>query len=171
MFDVVIVGGAPAGMAAALTLGRVHPPALLIDTGQGRNATADNVLPATALLGGSIVSPPAFPTPCRPWRSRCWASGSGCSCRTLVVVAQNAASPADLAATTSAVVSVRGVGLSLGVAVFGTLLSRELQGRAPGPAATAAAIPDVLFWGAPAAAVLVALPALLPRKAQGEATA
>lgn len=101
--------------------------------------------------------------------------GFGLLMQNLVVVAQNAASPADLAATTSAAVSVRGLGLSLGVAVFGTLLARELQGRAPSPVATAAAIPDVLFWGAPAAAVLVALMALLPRKAQhptsGEATA
>ncbi|MEU1728584.1 hypothetical protein [Nonomuraea sp. NPDC005692] len=101
--------------------------------------------------------------------------GFGLLMQSLVVVAQNAASLADLAAATSAVVSVRGLGLSLGVAVFGTLLSRELQGRAPGPAATVAAVPDVLFWGAPAAAVLVALMVLLPRKgrraAPEEATA
>jgi EmrB/QacA subfamily drug resistance transporter len=88
--------------------------------------------------------------------------GFGLLMQNLVVVAQNAASPADLAATTSAVVSVRGLGLSLGVALFGSLLARELQGRAPGPRAAAAAIPDVLFWGAPAAAVLVVLLALLP---------
>ncbi|GAA3820715.1 hypothetical protein GCM10022226_46330 [Sphaerisporangium flaviroseum] len=102
-------------------------------------------------------------------------AGFGLLMQNLVVVAQNAASPADLAAATSAAVSVRGLGLSLGVAVFGTLLARELQGQNPSPVATAAAIPDVLFWGAPAAAVLVALMALLPRKAQhptsGEATA
>lgn len=70
--------------------------------------------------------------------------------------------------------SLRGLGLSLGVAVFGALLARELQGRAPSPA-TAAATPDVLFRGAPAATVLVALTALPPRKARhpapGEATA
>ncbi|MFF0578297.1 DHA2 family efflux MFS transporter permease subunit [Streptosporangium saharense] len=89
-------------------------------------------------------------------------AGFGLLMQNLVVVAQNAASPADLAATTSAVVSVRGLGLSLGVAVFGILLSRQVQGRTPGPGATAAAIPDVLFWGAPAAVVLVALMALLP---------
>ncbi|MFI6742597.1 MDR family MFS transporter [Nonomuraea sp. NPDC050451] len=89
-------------------------------------------------------------------------AGFGLLMQNLVVLAQNAASPADLAATTSATVSVRGLGLSLGVAIFGNLLTRELQGRAPSPAATAAAIPDVLFWGAPAAAVLVALMVLLP---------
>ncbi|MFC9971024.1 hypothetical protein ACFVH6_09000 [Spirillospora sp. NPDC127200] len=81
----------------------------------------------------------------------------------LVVIAQNAVAPADLAATTSATVSVRGLGLSLGVAVFGSLLSRELQERPAGPEATAAAIPDVLFVGVPAAIVLVALMAVLPR--------
>ncbi|WP_049558230.1 MDR family MFS transporter [Nonomuraea sp. SBT364] len=90
-------------------------------------------------------------------------AGFGLLMQNLVVVAQNAVSPADLAATTSAVVSVRGLGLSFGVAVSGSLLTRELQGVAPGPQATAEAIPDVLFWGAPAAAVLVALLALLPR--------
>ncbi|MEV4091366.1 MDR family MFS transporter [Streptosporangium saharense] len=89
-------------------------------------------------------------------------AGFGLLMQNLVVVAQNAASPADLAATTSAVVSVRGLGLSLGVAVFGILLARQVQGRAPGPGVTAAAIPDVLFWGVPAALVLVALMALLP---------
>ncbi|MGW0203928.1 hypothetical protein ACWDX9_62040, partial [Nonomuraea sp. NPDC003201] len=59
-------------------------------------------------------------------------------------------------------VSVRGLGLSLGVAIFGSLLTRQLQGRAPSPEATAAAIPGVLSWGAPATAVLVALMILLP---------
>ncbi|MEQ4722993.1 MFS transporter [Nonomuraea sp. B19D2] len=90
-------------------------------------------------------------------------AGFGLLMQNLVVVAQNAASPADLAATTSATVSIRGLGLSLGVAVFGNLLTRGLQDRAPSPAATAAAIPDVLFWGVPAAVVLVALMVLLPQ--------
>ncbi|NUR85453.1 MAG: MFS transporter [Nonomuraea sp.] len=89
--------------------------------------------------------------------------GFGLLMQNLVVVAQNAVGAADLAATTSAVVSVRGLGLSLGVALFGILLTRELQGRTPGPQATAAAIPGVLFWGAPTALALAALLALLPR--------
>ncbi|WP_214413106.1 MDR family MFS transporter [Sphaerisporangium fuscum] len=98
-------------------------------------------------------------------------AGFGLLMQNLVVVAQNAASPADLAATTSAAVSVRGLGLSLGVAVFGNLLTRRLQGHAAGPRATSAAISDVLFWGAPAAAVLVALMVLLPRTVNHHPTA
>ncbi|NUR85452.1 MAG: NAD(P)/FAD-dependent oxidoreductase [Nonomuraea sp.] len=43
MFDVVIVGGGPAGMSAALSLGRVHRKVLLVDAGEGRNAAAENV--------------------------------------------------------------------------------------------------------------------------------
>ncbi|MGP3934391.1 DHA2 family efflux MFS transporter permease subunit [Nonomuraea sp. KM88] len=88
----------------------------------------------------------------------------------LVVVAQNAATPADLAATTSVTVSVRGLGLSAGVAAAGNLLTRELHDRAPGPESTAAAIPDVLIWGAPVAVVLVALMAALPRTVDRPAT-
>lgn len=42
-FDVVIVGGGPAGMSAALTLGRAHRSVLLLDAGQGRNAPAEAV--------------------------------------------------------------------------------------------------------------------------------
>ncbi|MER5419140.1 MDR family MFS transporter [Streptosporangium roseum] len=88
--------------------------------------------------------------------------GFGLLLQNLVVVAQNAASPADLAATTSAAVSVRGLGMSLGVAISGSLLTRELQGQAQSPEAMAAAIPEVLAWGVPAALALVALVALLP---------
>ncbi|MEV0584990.1 DHA2 family efflux MFS transporter permease subunit [Nonomuraea sp. NPDC050310] len=81
--------------------------------------------------------------------------GFGLLMQNLVVVAQNAVPPADLAATTSAVVSVRGLGLSMGVSLFGALLARE-------HAVPAAAIPAVLFWGVPVAVALVALVALLP---------
>jgi thioredoxin reductase len=38
MFDVVIIGGGPAGLNAALILGRVGRPVLLADDGQPRNA-------------------------------------------------------------------------------------------------------------------------------------
>src|SRR5918992_3912052 len=40
MYDAIIVGGGPAGLAAALTLGRSHRRVLLLDAGQGRNAPA-----------------------------------------------------------------------------------------------------------------------------------
>jgi thioredoxin reductase len=43
MFDVVTVGGGPAGMAAGLALGRVHRTVLLVDAGEGRNTAAENV--------------------------------------------------------------------------------------------------------------------------------
>lgn len=119
---------------------------------------------AVAVLGFALLSLLTLDTPYAVLAVEIAVLGAGFGLLTqnLVVVAQNAASPADLAATTSAVVSVRGLGLSLGVAVFGILLARQVRGRAPGPGVTAAAIPDVLFWGAPAALVLVALMALLP---------
>jgi thioredoxin reductase len=40
MDDAIIVGGGPAGLAAALTLGRGRRSVLLVDAGQGRNAPA-----------------------------------------------------------------------------------------------------------------------------------
>jgi thioredoxin reductase len=40
MYDAIIVGGGPAGLAAGLTLGRSHRRVLLLDAGQGRNAPA-----------------------------------------------------------------------------------------------------------------------------------
>lgn len=42
-FDVVIVGGGPAGLAAALTLGRARRRVLLCDSGPRRNAAAERV--------------------------------------------------------------------------------------------------------------------------------
>ncbi|MGK5558385.1 MFS transporter [Actinomadura kijaniata] len=120
---------------------------------------------AIAVLGFALLSRVTSGTPYPVFAVEIAVLGVafGLLTQNLVVVAQNAVGPADLAATTSAALSVRGLGLSLGVAVSGTLLTRELHGRAPTPEATAEAIPDVLFWGAPAAAVLVALMALLPR--------
>lgn len=40
MFEVVIVGAGPAGLSAALSLGRVHRSVLVLDSGSGRNAPA-----------------------------------------------------------------------------------------------------------------------------------
>ncbi len=43
MFDVVVIGAGPAGLQAALTLGRMHRPTLLLDSGSYRNAPVDAV--------------------------------------------------------------------------------------------------------------------------------
>lgn len=40
MYDAIIIGGGPAGLQAALTLGRIHRRALLLDSGAYRNAPA-----------------------------------------------------------------------------------------------------------------------------------
>lgn len=41
--DLVIVGGGPAGLQAALTAGRVHRRVVLLDAGEGRNAPASHM--------------------------------------------------------------------------------------------------------------------------------
>lgn len=43
MYDVAIVGGGPAGLQAALTLGRMHRPTVLIDSGRYRNARVERM--------------------------------------------------------------------------------------------------------------------------------
>lgn len=42
-FDAVVIGGGPAGMQAALTLGRMHRRTLLLDSGEYRNAPAEHM--------------------------------------------------------------------------------------------------------------------------------
>lgn len=40
MYDALVIGGGPAGLQAALTLGRMHRPTLVLDSGAYRNAPA-----------------------------------------------------------------------------------------------------------------------------------
>ncbi len=39
MYDAIVIGAGPAGLQAALTLGRMHRPTLLLDSGEYRNGT------------------------------------------------------------------------------------------------------------------------------------
>lgn len=55
MLDALIIGGGPAGLQAALTLGRVHRTVLLVDSGDYRNAPAAHL----HNLIGSDGMPPA----------------------------------------------------------------------------------------------------------------
>ena len=74
-YDVLIIGGGPAGLSAALALGRARRAVLLVDGGPRRNAAATHVhnfltrdgtppaeLRAAALcLDGALVTRPASP--------------------------------------------------------------------------------------------------------------
>ncbi len=42
MYDTLIIGGGPAGLQAALTVGRMHRTALLVDSGEYRNGTVEH---------------------------------------------------------------------------------------------------------------------------------
>lgn len=43
MYDAIIIGAGPAGLQAALTLGRMHRTALLLDSGEYRNGTVQHM--------------------------------------------------------------------------------------------------------------------------------
>ena len=88
--------------------------------------------------------------------------GIGLIMQLLVTVAQNAVEARDLAATSAAVLSIRGLGMTVGVAVFGNLLTRAIGGARPTPALLADKIPEVMLWGAPMAALLLLLMAIMP---------
>ncbi|MGV9771884.1 MDR family MFS transporter [Streptosporangium sp. NPDC003464] len=93
--------------------------------------------------------------------------GFGLIMQNLMTVAQNAVRPADLGAVTSAVVTVRGFGMAVGVALFNNLLIRHV-GDDQRPEAIAGAVPEVLVWGVAPAAALVALMAAMPRTEASE---
>ncbi|MET0821159.1 MAG: NAD(P)/FAD-dependent oxidoreductase [Aeromicrobium sp.] len=42
MYDAIVIGGGPAGLQAALTLGRMHRSVLLLDSGEYRNGTVEH---------------------------------------------------------------------------------------------------------------------------------
>jgi len=54
MYEAIIIGGGPAGLQAALTLGRMHRRTVLLDSGEYRNAT---VAHAHNLLGHDGAAP------------------------------------------------------------------------------------------------------------------
>lgn len=53
-YDVVIVGGGPAGLGAAVTLGRARRDVLVVDAGAPRNARAAQV---NSYLGREGIAP------------------------------------------------------------------------------------------------------------------
>jgi thioredoxin reductase len=55
MLDAIVIGGGPAGLQAALTLGRIHREVLVVDSGAYRNAPAEHL----HNLIGSDGMPPA----------------------------------------------------------------------------------------------------------------
>ena len=55
MYDAIVIGGGPAGLQAALTLGRIHRSVLVVDSGAYRNAPAEHL----HNLIGSDGMPPA----------------------------------------------------------------------------------------------------------------
>lgn len=87
--------------------------------------------------------------------------GVGMILQLLVTVAQNSVAASDLGAVTSAVLSVRGLGMSMGIAIYGSILGHQLSGQPVNPATTADAIPDMLLWALPPALVLLLLTLLL----------
>lgn len=57
MYDAIVIGAGPAGLQAALTLGRMHRSALLLDSGEYRNGT---VLHMHNIIGADGTPPAEF---------------------------------------------------------------------------------------------------------------
>ncbi|GGM41312.1 NAD(P)/FAD-dependent oxidoreductase [Microbacterium saperdae] len=57
MYDAIVIGAGPAGLQAALTLGRMHRSALLLDSGEYRNGT---VLHMHNVIGNDGTPPAEF---------------------------------------------------------------------------------------------------------------
>lgn len=57
MYDAIVIGAGPAGLQAALTLGRMHRPVLLLDSGEYRNATVRHM---HNMVGADGESPAEF---------------------------------------------------------------------------------------------------------------
>ncbi|WP_017613715.1 FAD-dependent oxidoreductase [Nocardiopsis salina] len=64
VFDTVVVGGGPAGLSAAVTLGRAHRTVLVVDDGTPRNAPAEHAHAYLTREPGQ--APGSTPTSSRP---------------------------------------------------------------------------------------------------------
>ncbi|MEV6429837.1 MFS transporter [Nocardia sp. NPDC051463] len=93
-------------------------------------------------------------------------SGIGMILQLMVTVAQNAVAATELGAVTSAALALRGLGMSLGIAVYGGVLGHELAGKPASATATADAIPDTLIWALPLTMVLLVLTLAIPDPAR-----
>ena len=56
MYDVIVIGAGPAGLQAALTLGRMHRSALLLDSGEYRNGTVLHMHNVVANDAGYLIA-------------------------------------------------------------------------------------------------------------------
>lgn len=56
-YDVAIIGGGPAGLAAALAVSRAHRRAVLFDSGKYRNERAEHAHTIIGFDGAHLISP------------------------------------------------------------------------------------------------------------------